>query len=113
MYWGGESGANLIDNYLYPGTFDIYSEVPARTLLPTGFVVPKEDGEIKIYQKLAKSFFEVLNPEDRKVFYLGNPAASEAQPGVEGIKKARSAYAFIAGCDSARNKMNVPQPSAA
>ncbi|GHV33424.1 hypothetical protein FACS1894177_09790 [Bacteroidia bacterium] len=48
MYWGGESGANLIDNYLYPGTFDIYSEVPARTLLPTGFVVPKEDGEIKI-----------------------------------------------------------------
>ncbi|MDR1883391.1 MAG: hypothetical protein LBR26_11520 [Prevotella sp.] len=51
MYWGGESGANLIDNYLYPGTFDIYSEVPARMLLPTGFVVPKEDSEIKIYQK--------------------------------------------------------------
>jgi hypothetical protein len=51
MYWGGESGANLIDDYLYPGTFDIYSEVPAKTLLPTGFVTPKEDGEIKIYQK--------------------------------------------------------------
>jgi hypothetical protein len=51
MYWGGESGANQIDSYLYPGTFDIYSEVPAKALLPTGFVLPKEDGEIKIYQK--------------------------------------------------------------
>jgi hypothetical protein len=51
MYWGGESGANLIDNYLYPGAFNIYSEVSAKMLLPTGFVVPKEDGEIKIYQK--------------------------------------------------------------
>ena len=51
MYWGGESGANLIDNYLYPGAFDIYSDVPAKTLLPTGFVIPKEKGEIKIHQK--------------------------------------------------------------
>ncbi|MDR1918939.1 MAG: hypothetical protein LBQ65_04750 [Tannerellaceae bacterium] len=51
MYWGGESGANMIDHYLYPGTFDIYSDVPAKTLLSTGFVMPKEDGEIKIYQK--------------------------------------------------------------
>ena len=51
MYWGGESGAHMIDSYLYPGTFDIYSEIPAKTLLPAGFVIPKEDGEIKIYQK--------------------------------------------------------------
>ncbi|MDR2466726.1 MAG: hypothetical protein LBD35_04965 [Prevotellaceae bacterium] len=51
MYWGGESGANLIDGYLYPGTFDIYTEIPAKMLLPAGFVVPKENGEIRIYQK--------------------------------------------------------------
>jgi hypothetical protein len=51
MYWGGESGAYLIDGYLYPGIFDIYTEIPAKMLLPTGFVVPKENGEIKIYQK--------------------------------------------------------------
>jgi hypothetical protein len=51
MYWGSESGAHLIDKYLYPGAFDIYSEVPAKTLLPTGCVIPKADGEIKIYQK--------------------------------------------------------------
>jgi hypothetical protein len=51
MYWGGESGANLIDKYLYPGAFDIYSDVPAKTLLPTGYVIPKAGGEIKIYRK--------------------------------------------------------------
>lgn len=51
MYWGGESGANLLDKYLYPGAFDIYSDVPAKTLLPTGFVIPKAGGEIKIYRK--------------------------------------------------------------
>ena len=51
MYWGGESGARMIDSYLYPGTFDIYTEIPANTLLSTGFIIPKEDGEIKIYQK--------------------------------------------------------------
>ncbi|MDR0565536.1 MAG: hypothetical protein LBG47_00630 [Prevotellaceae bacterium] len=51
MCWGGESGAHLIDSYLYPGTFDIYSEIPAQMLLPTGFVIPSDDGEIKIYQK--------------------------------------------------------------
>jgi hypothetical protein len=51
MYWGGESGAYMIDSYLYPGTFDIYTEIPAKALLQTGFTVPKEGGEIKIYQK--------------------------------------------------------------
>ena len=51
MYWGGESGAHLIDGYLFPGTFDIYTDIPTKMILSTGFVTPKEDGEIKIYQK--------------------------------------------------------------
>ena len=51
MYWGGESGANLIDDYLYPGAFDIYTDVPTSSLIKTGFVIPQDNGEIKIYQK--------------------------------------------------------------
>ena len=51
MYWGGESGANMVDSYLEPGTFDIYTEIPAANLLKTGFVRQNENGEIKIYQK--------------------------------------------------------------
>lgn len=51
MYWGGESGANMIDTYLEPGAFDIYTQIPAAHLLKTGFVRHDEKGEIRIYQK--------------------------------------------------------------
>ncbi len=27
MYWGGDCGANLVDGYLIPGEFEIYSDV--------------------------------------------------------------------------------------
>lgn len=33
MYWGGESGANMVDSYLEPGAFDIYTQIPAAHLL--------------------------------------------------------------------------------
>lgn len=54
MYWGGESGANMVDAYLEPDVFDIYTEVPAAHLLKTGFVKQDENGEIRIYQKFWK-----------------------------------------------------------
>lgn len=51
MYWGGESAANMIDNYLEPGAFDIYTDVPTAYLMKTGFVKQDTNGEIKVYQK--------------------------------------------------------------
>lgn len=51
MYWGGESGANMVDSYLEPGAFDIYTQIPAARLLKTGFVRFDEKGEIRIYKK--------------------------------------------------------------
>lgn len=54
MYWGGEGGANKIDDYLEPGVFDIYTDIPAANLLKTGMVMQNENGEIKIYQKFWK-----------------------------------------------------------
>ena len=51
MYWGGESGANMVDSYLEPGAFDIYTQIPAARLLKTGFVRFDETGEIRIYKK--------------------------------------------------------------
>lgn len=54
MYWGGEGGANKIDGYLEPGTFDIYTDIPAANLLRTGMVMQNENGEISIYQKFWK-----------------------------------------------------------
>ena len=54
MYWGGEGGANKIDDYLEPGAFDIYTDIPAANLLRTGMVMQNENGEIRIYQKFWK-----------------------------------------------------------
>lgn len=54
MYWGGETGANKIDDYLEPGAFEIYTDIPAANLLRTGMVMPNENGEIRIYQKFWK-----------------------------------------------------------
>ena len=51
MCWGGESAANMIDNYLEPGAFDIYTDVPTAYLMKTGFVKQDTNGEIKVYQK--------------------------------------------------------------
>lgn len=51
MYWGGESAAYMIDAYLNPGNFDIYTDTPSINLIKTGFVVPDDNGEIGIYQK--------------------------------------------------------------
>lgn len=49
MCWGGDCGANLTDNYLSPGSFEIYTAVPSSILIRTGLVVPNPNGEIKMY----------------------------------------------------------------
>lgn len=54
MYWGGEGAVNMIDNYLEPGAFDIYADVPTAYLMKTGFVRQDTNGEIKVYQKFWK-----------------------------------------------------------
>ncbi len=51
MYWGGDCGANLVDGYLIPGEFEIYTDVVSSLLLRTGAVMPASDGEIHIYKK--------------------------------------------------------------
>lgn len=54
MYWGGESGANMVESYLEPGAFDIYTDIPVANLLKTGFVRQDENGDIRIYRKFWK-----------------------------------------------------------
>lgn len=51
MYWGGESGAQMVDSYLEPGSFDIYTDIPTANLMRTGFVRQDDNGEIGIYRK--------------------------------------------------------------
>ncbi len=51
MVWGGEPAANLIDGYLQPGSFDIYTDLPAAHLMRTGAVKQDVNGEIHLYNK--------------------------------------------------------------
>lgn len=51
MSWGGEPAANLADGYLQPGSFDIYTELPAAHLMRTGAVKQDANGEIHLYNK--------------------------------------------------------------
>lgn len=51
MYWGGENGSHILDDYLYPGEFTIYTQIAITPLLKQGFFIPKKDGEIKVYNK--------------------------------------------------------------
>lgn len=51
MVWGGDCGANLIDGYLIPGSYEIYTSEPSAALLATGRVLPDDNGEITVYKK--------------------------------------------------------------
>ncbi len=51
MYWGGEGAAFLLDHYLVPETFDIYTDEPTVKLLMTRKVKLQKNGPIKVYQK--------------------------------------------------------------
>lgn len=55
IVWGGECGAYLIDGYLTPGLFELYTEQPSNVLLKTGKMVPAVDGNILVYQKFWKT----------------------------------------------------------
>lgn len=54
MCWGGEGGAFLIDHFLVPELFDIYTETPSVKLMMTKKVKFQEKGRIRLYQKFWK-----------------------------------------------------------
>lgn len=49
--WGGESGANIIDDYLQPEIFTIYTDKTISALLATRSMAPASDGHINVYKK--------------------------------------------------------------
>lgn len=54
MCWGGEGGAFLIDKYLVPEQFVVYTEVPSVMIMMTRKVKFQENGKIRLYQKFWK-----------------------------------------------------------
>jgi hypothetical protein len=55
MCWGGECAAHLMDPYLIPGAYTIYTEIPTARLMGTGKVQFDETGYMDIYKKFWKT----------------------------------------------------------
>ncbi|MCQ2252239.1 MAG: hypothetical protein MJZ61_02185 [Bacteroidales bacterium] len=53
--WGGEGGAFIIDRFLMPEQFNIYTEVPSIKLMMTKKLRFEDRGSISVYQKFWKS----------------------------------------------------------
>lgn len=49
--WGGESGAFLIDGYLNPEKFSIYTNGTIRDMIKSRQIVPSPNGEIEVFSK--------------------------------------------------------------
>ena len=49
--WGGEPAAAIIDGYLQPQKWDIYTSAGADMLIATRSMIPNPDGEIYVYKK--------------------------------------------------------------
>ncbi|PVZ11546.1 type IV toxin-antitoxin system AbiEi family antitoxin [Porphyromonas loveana] len=53
MLWGGECASNLLNGYLTPEFFELYTEIPFSNLMKTGAIRTTE-GVINVYQKFWK-----------------------------------------------------------
>ena len=54
LSWSGEPAAALLDGYLTPQRWDIYTFDNANTLISTGRMIPAPHGNIFVYQKFWK-----------------------------------------------------------
>lgn len=51
LSWGGEPAANLLDGFIQPEQWDIYTAENANQLIATGRMIPSAQGEIFVYQR--------------------------------------------------------------
>ncbi|MBO4307864.1 MAG: winged helix-turn-helix transcriptional regulator [Bacteroidales bacterium] len=55
LSWGGEPAAALLDGYLRPERWDIYTADNANALIATGRMIPAPQGEIFVYKRFWQS----------------------------------------------------------
>lgn len=60
--WGGECGAYLLNGYMTPGQYEIYTSLSMREIMSSGLVVPDETGNVTIYQKFWNNDADSANP---------------------------------------------------
>lgn len=55
LSWGGEPAANLLDGYIQPEQWDVYTADNANALIATGRMIPSPQGEIFVYKRFWKT----------------------------------------------------------
>lgn len=79
MFWGGECASNLLNDYLSPATFELYTEVSFSHLMRTGEIRTTE-GDIYVYQKFWKGnampliliYADLIGSEDSRCIEVAN-----------------------------------------
>lgn len=79
MFWGGECASNLLNDYLSPATFELYTEVSFSHLMRTGEIRTTE-GDIYMYQKFWKGntmpliliYADLIGSEDSRCIEAAN-----------------------------------------
>lgn len=51
LHWGGEAAATLLDHYVQPERWDIYTPDNANALIATAKMIPDSTGEIYVYKR--------------------------------------------------------------
>lgn len=92
MMWGGEPGAFLMNSYMTPEEFCIYSERPVRDVIATKSIVPNKNGEVVFYQKFWKG--ELTEQGRALICYadLINRSNSRCMDAARRIRDERLAY---------------------
>ena len=55
LSWGGEPAAALLDGYIRPQIWDIYTADNANTMIATARMIPSAQGEIYVYKRFWQS----------------------------------------------------------
>ena len=55
LCWGGEPAVTILDGYLQPERWDIYTADNADALIATGRMIPNPQGEIFVYKRFWQS----------------------------------------------------------
>lgn len=50
-FWGGEPAGALLTGYLFPATFDIYTDEPISDLIKKYRLIPDPSGKVAVYKK--------------------------------------------------------------
>lgn len=61
VFWSGEAGGQLLNDYLIPQNYIFYSNEELKQLTQALRLIPDEDGNIEVYEKFWTDYFEIEN----------------------------------------------------